>query len=442
MTSINSHKQTACSSTTLPSPLQNHANLQPHPYQLAAPSQMAQEPIKSIASMSKISIPALLTPPNSEGSKLIDSFDHAEAHHDRKDSGILFPEDISSTSPAPVGLFNSISRHPVSEETPSSSVEANPQASTESVVRDWSLRDSPRWEDVKGLDHQYPPGVRTWKDLQAYEATRGISLSKPTTEEYELVANFFRSMRASSISSWSHGSVDVEQRNHLPHSPARKVLKDKSSKRRSLANLAPVERKRSASPNAEASPSPNPSTRRRSSKVTAKGSGSEPRSARAASTKPPKDPDWWNYPDYAPSFAHARDAMSHANNARHFDNKDNKKGPRDLTDDKERHHLHPSELVVASWLHLDCHRYHTSKRQIFQGYVDLLRKRAVVERRVRDGLEERGQTKLPNWNKTEAQKTLGIDVSKGSWIWQFYTDLGWFNKDKEHLYDRFIQEDA
>jgi len=91
--------------------------------------------------------------------------------------------------------------------------------------------------------------------------------------------------------------------------------------------------------------------------------------------------------------------------------------------------------LLCERLALDCHRFLTSKRQIFQGFVKHLQTKADVDRRVRDGLEDRGQSRLPSWNKTAAQSLMGIDVTKGSHIWTFYNEVGFFN---EKFFTQFL----
>lgn len=160
----------------------------------------------------------------------------------------------------------------------------------------------------------------------------------------------------------------------------------------------------------------------------------ETKSARAPSSKPPKDPEWRNYPDYAPKDEHmdSRAAYQAVHDSKNF--AEHKKAF-DLSEDPERDYLNAAEKLLCERLALDCHRFLTSKRQIFQGFVKHLQTKADVDKRVRDGLEDRGQSRLPSWNKTAAQSLMGIDVTKGSHIWTFYNEVGFFN---EKLFAHFI----
>lgn len=82
----------------------------------------------------------------------------------------------------------------------------------------------------------------------------------------------------------------------------------------------------------------------------------------------------------------------------------------DLSNDPDRHRLHEAELVLASTLRLTCATYLCSKRRLFIGRVEALRK----------GKEFR---------KTDAQQACKIDVNKASKLWSSYEKVGWFNPD-------------
>lgn len=82
----------------------------------------------------------------------------------------------------------------------------------------------------------------------------------------------------------------------------------------------------------------------------------------------------------------------------------------DLSNDPDRHRLHEAELVLASTLRLTCATYLCSKRRLFIGRVEALKK----------GKEFR---------KTDAQQACKIDVNKASKLWSSYEKVGWFNPD-------------
>jgi hypothetical protein len=80
----------------------------------------------------------------------------------------------------------------------------------------------------------------------------------------------------------------------------------------------------------------------------------------------------------------------------------------DLSNDPNRHLLHPDELILASNLRLDCATYLTSKRRIFLRRLEC----------ARIGKEFR---------KTDAQQACKIDVNKASKLWQAYERVGWLD---------------
>jgi hypothetical protein len=80
----------------------------------------------------------------------------------------------------------------------------------------------------------------------------------------------------------------------------------------------------------------------------------------------------------------------------------------DLSNDPNRHMLHPDELILASNLRLDCATYLTSKRRIFLRRLEC----------AKIGKEFR---------KTDAQQACKIDVNKASKLWQAYDRVGWLD---------------
>ncbi|KAL2136545.1 hypothetical protein VTI74DRAFT_3090 [Chaetomium olivicolor] len=88
----------------------------------------------------------------------------------------------------------------------------------------------------------------------------------------------------------------------------------------------------------------------------------------------------------------------------------------DLSNDPNRHLLHPDELILASNLRLDCATYLTSKRRIFLRRLEC----------AKIGKEFR---------KTDAQQACKIDVNKASKLWQAYERVGWLDIEwmREHL---------
>ncbi|KAI0401671.1 SWIRM domain-containing protein [Xylaria palmicola] len=86
-----------------------------------------------------------------------------------------------------------------------------------------------------------------------------------------------------------------------------------------------------------------------------------------------------------------------------------KTGTTDLTNDPNRHLLHPEELTLASSLRLTAAVYLTSKRRIFVKRVECLR----------IGKEFR---------KTDAQQACKIDVNKASKLWTAFDKIGWLDK--------------
>lgn len=81
----------------------------------------------------------------------------------------------------------------------------------------------------------------------------------------------------------------------------------------------------------------------------------------------------------------------------------------DLSNDPDRHHLHPQEFEVAQVLRLRCNQYLANKRRIFAAKVAALQ----------EGKE---------YNKTSAQTSTKIDVNKASRLWIAFDNVGWFDE--------------
>ena len=91
--------------------------------------------------------------------------------------------------------------------------------------------------------------------------------------------------------------------------------------------------------------------------------------------------------------------------------------PIDLSNDPNRHLLHPDELVLASNLRLDCATYLTSKRRIFMNLNQMIQDNAKKETH-----------KQKDFKKTDAQIACKIDVNKASRLWMAFEKVGWFDK--------------
>ncbi|KAI1328230.1 hypothetical protein F5Y16DRAFT_398635 [Xylariaceae sp. FL0255] len=107
-------------------------------------------------------------------------------------------------------------------------------------------------------------------------------------------------------------------------------------------------------------------------------------------------------PDYCPP----RDSLPNKANSLKVDWKGT---PTDLSDDPDRHLLHPDEVMLASNLRLSCATYLTSKRRIFIRRLECLRV----------GKEFR---------RTDAQQACKIDVNKASKLWAAFEKVGWLEK--------------
>lgn len=364
----------------------------------------------------------ILTPPNSSEQKPIHSFqdNHSDTQSENGDFAIEQPNVHSGP------LFPRLQSH--------SSSELSSEWEQREAVAAWRLRTEPDWNALQKYGIAPLNGVSSWEGIdEKCKALHGIPLLRPTEEDYMIMLGFLAKM---------HSAAAYEELQREWHHPPSRISRHgsitKLPKRRSTPSSNHIRKSSSTSSVADEAGLRTSGSRRRQAKTNLKVNGVEGRQARAPSTKEQKDMDWTHYVDYAPKFTDAPEVYHRAAlHARGFD-KDNKKPPKNLENDPEVHELHPAERTVAELLQLDCKKFLASKRQIFQGYVNLLRLRHETDARIRAGLEQPGDTKISNWNKTEAQKLLGIDVSKGSWIWQFYKDIGWFEADTEYLYAEFL----
>lgn len=83
--------------------------------------------------------------------------------------------------------------------------------------------------------------------------------------------------------------------------------------------------------------------------------------------------------------------------------------PLDLSNDPDRHLLHPAELLLASKLRFPCDQYLKTKRRVFVGRVNNLVKYPKKQ-----------------FCKTDAQQVGGVDVNKLSQLWEAYNSIDWF----------------
>lgn len=90
--------------------------------------------------------------------------------------------------------------------------------------------------------------------------------------------------------------------------------------------------------------------------------------------------------------------------------------PSVLTDDPNRHLLHPDEVRLAETLKLDCALYLAAKRRFFIRRLECAR------------------IKKP-FRKTDAQQACRIDVNKASRLWTVFDRIGWLD---EHWVRRFM----
>jgi len=347
--------------------------------------------------------------------KTYHDFAQRENEDIRQDTGVLFPPTQDAITPSPQQLFATTATLPLARTNSSNPYER-------ALIKSWANREAPDW--TRHTLHGLPrlPGIHTWQDLKVHEATLGNSdFTKPTEEEYQLVASVVREMKQT----WPRPAL-VEPTNRKRS----KVTKPTTIHHRAGSNA----RLQTPSLAKAIASSPRRLSRTANNKSSGRLMSTDTKSARAPSSKPPKDPEWRNYPDYAPKDEHMdlRAAYQAVHDSKNF--AEHKKAF-DLSEDPERDYLNAAEKLLCERLALDCHRFLTSKRQIFQGFVKHLQTKADVDKRVRDGLEDRGQSRLPSWNKTAAQSLMGIDVTKGSHIWTFYNEVGFFN---EKFFAHFI----
>jgi hypothetical protein len=125
-----------------------------------------------------------------------------------------------------------------------------------------------------------------------------------------------------------------------------------------------------------------------------------PKAPRPATTR--DDADYSKLPDHSPPVFDTLGNNSKALKA------DWKGQMLDLSNDPDRHELHPAELNLASTLRLTCAMYITSKRRIFIARIEALHKNK-------------------EFRKTDAQQACKIDVNKASKLWTAFDKVGWFD---------------
>jgi len=386
----------------------------PHFRRQLLPSPPASSTLHKISPMA---VDALLTPPPSQSMPIYHDFESAQRETEDYQQDVLFPQQTQHASPP--HLFASTAA--TSSLTRDIRLATGAPASSSSEQYDNRLqsRYKPNWSAAAGAAENLAGGNgRTWQDVSRNDNGSETHYDKPTESEYQLVASFLHDMQT-----W-RGPVEVTPR----------ITKSKVTK-------SPVTHRRSGSSTHPGTPQSVKATPIRASRMgtirpSLKSNPGETKSARAPSSKPAKDPEWRNYYDFAPkehymNFTRACAAINETKNfAEH-------KSRFDLTDDPDKAYLNEAELAMCGRLALDCHRFLTSKRQIFEGYVKHLRLKFDIEERIRVGLEDRGFTRLPSWNKTAAQSLMGIDVTKGSHIWSFYNEVGFFD---EKLFQHHLRQ--
>ncbi|KAJ4310860.1 hypothetical protein N0V94_008236 [Neodidymelliopsis sp. IMI 364377] len=235
--------------------------------------------------------------------------------------------------------------------------------------------------------------------------------SKPTEEEYQLVAKFRSTVFEQftrNPKAWREQERRIADR-YSSGFHTSSVQAGRVQKRPSPKKLAPAPAPRSRQPKIalpKATPRPaRESKPKRTPKAQILGSFDEhigsvsPKTARPATTR--DDLDYNAIPDYSPPLESLR------GNEKKL--KAEWKGNKlDLSDDADRHLLHEAELELASTLRLSCATYLCSKRRVFQARINALR----------IGKEFR---------RTDAQQACKIDVNKASKLWQAYDKVGWFD---------------
>lgn len=182
-------------------------------------------------------------------------------------------------------------------------------------------------------------------------------------------------------------------RNH-----AQRVVKPSRATTRPLQAAAPAPRPiRAASPTAQPQ-------RQVISRINAT---PDPASRRAAAPSR-EDKDFNALPDYCPPVS---SLPAKANSLK----VDWKGAPIDLSNDPNRHLLHPDELSLAANLRLDAATYLTSKRRMFVARLECLKIKK-------------------DFRKTDAQQACKIDVNKASKLWTAFDKVSWLD---QHWIERF-----
>jgi len=358
-----------------------------------------------------MAVDTLLTPPPSQSMPLYHDFESAHRETEDYQQDVLFPQQTQHASPLQLFASTAATSSPIREAritTGVSSITAPEQYASRS-----QSRYTPNWSGTESAAEKFARGNgRTWQDVSRNDDGFETHYDKPTDSEYALVAAFLHDMQT-----WRGPSVDVT----APRVTKNKVTKPSAAHRRNGSSTHP------GSPHPGKTPAATPIRASRMGTTRPSLKNADTKSARAPSSKPAKDPEWRNYYDFAPKeqYMNLTRAYAAINETKNFAEH---KSRFDLTDDPDKAYLNEAELAMCGRLALDCHRFLTSKRQIFEGYVKHLRLKFDIEERIRVGLEDRGFTRLPSWNKTAAQSLMGIDVTKGSHIWSFYNEVGFFDE--------------
>jgi hypothetical protein len=360
----------------------------------------------------------LITPPNSNETKIYNDF----SQQDHRDAGALY-DSASETSPmsgfAQPSTY-ATQRSPLHEIHPPTQP-SNLTPEEDRAVHDWHKRDTPYWLDMIRAGIYRPQGVDTWDQWQKWRADHGLPIvGKPSLDEYYLAASFLGGIRRNGVLMLPAKSQANQSKVTKPTSAHRKTGSNGRSMSTHVAR-ASVD-------------SPRRVSRANNAKASSRGPTGETKSARAPSTKLPKDTNWRHYPDYCPNHMfHVIERQDPPKAYRAIEQARNfaERKTLNLMQDPDYKFLHPYELKLAERLVLDCSRFLCSKRQIFQGYVEHLQHKRNVETKIKRGLENRGDTRVLSWNKTAAQALMGIDVTKGSWLWSFYNEIGFF--DEQHF---------
>lgn len=381
----------------------------PHFRRQVLPSPPASSTLHKVSPMA---VDTLLTPPPSQSMPLYHDFESAQRETEDYQQDVLFPQQSQQASPLHLFASTAATFSPIRDKRTTSG--AYSITAPEQYVNRSQTRHTPIWNASETAAEKFARGNgHTWQDVSRNDIDSRTHYNKPTDEEYELVASFFHDMQT-----W-RGSVEA--------TPSRttksKVTKPSAPHRRNGSSTHPGTQHPTKAPAA----TPIRASRMGVTRPSVKSSVGETKSARAPSSKPAKDPEWRNYYDYAPKEQYMNLARAYAaiNETKNFAEH---KSRFDLTDDPDKAYLNEAELAMCGRLALDCHRFLTSKRQIFEGYVKHLRTKFDIEERIRAGVEDRGFTRLPSWNKTAAQSLMGIDVTKGSHIWSFYNEVGFFDE--------------